>query len=71
MSKLLTPPTPDWQNPLVLQRNRQPAHASLLPYLDEASALTAERGATPFFTLLNGALAVPLPERPPRGSRRL
>ena len=55
MSKLLSPPTPDWQNPLVLQRNRQPAHASLLPYLDEASALTGERGATPFFSLLNGA----------------
>ena len=55
MSKLLSPPTPDWQNPLVLQRNRQPAHASLVPYLDEASALTGERGATPFFSLLNGA----------------
>jgi beta-galactosidase/beta-glucuronidase len=54
VSKILTLPTPDWQNPLVLQRNRQPAHASLLPYPDEASALTGERGATPFFLLLNG-----------------
>ena len=54
MSKVLTPSTPDWQNPLVLQRNRQPAHASLLPYPDEASALSGERGATPFFQLLNG-----------------
>ena len=54
MPKILTPQTPDWQNPLVTQRNRQPAHASLLPYPDEASALTGERGATPFFQLLNG-----------------
>jgi len=54
VSKLLTPPTPDWQNPLVLQRNRQPAHASLLPYTTEADALSGERGATPYFLLLNG-----------------
>jgi beta-galactosidase/beta-glucuronidase len=54
VTKLLTPPTPDWQNPLVLQQNRQPAHASRLPYPDEASALSMERGATPFFLLLNG-----------------
>jgi beta-galactosidase/beta-glucuronidase len=55
VSKILTPPTPDWQNPLVLQRKRLPAHASLLPYPDEASALSGERGATPYFLLLNGS----------------
>lgn len=54
MSKLLTPPTPDWQNPHLLQRNRLLPHASLLPYPDEASALTGERGASSFFRLLNG-----------------
>ena len=70
MSKLLTPPTPDWQNPLVLQHNRQPAHANLLPYPDDASALTAERGATPFFALLNGAWKfayLPAPHEAPAG----
>ena len=54
MSKQLTPPTPDWQNPLILQRNRLAPHASLLPYADEASALSGERGLSPYFLLLNG-----------------
>ena len=45
---------PDWQNPAVLARQREPAHASLLPYADAASALTGERSASPYFKLLNG-----------------
>ena len=45
---------PDWENPAVLSRQREPVHASLLPYLDAESALTGERGASPFFKLLNG-----------------
>ncbi|NLA59074.1 MAG: beta-galactosidase subunit alpha, partial [Firmicutes bacterium] len=44
----------DWENPRVLHRNRLPAHALLLPYPDEASALTGERGNSPWFRLLNG-----------------
>ena len=70
MTKILTPQTPDWQNPSVTQRNRQPAHASLLPYTDEASALTGERGATPFFQLLNGRwqfLYLAAPHQAPAG----
>jgi beta-galactosidase/beta-glucuronidase len=47
-------PQPDWQNPAVLAWQRQPAHASLLPYADAASALTGERSASPYFKLLNG-----------------
>ena len=47
-------PLPDWQNPAVLGRQRQPAHASLLPYADSASALSGERSASPYFKLLNG-----------------
>ena len=52
---------PDWENPQLLQRNRQPAHATLLPFADEESALAAARGdstgdraASPFFRLLSG-----------------
>ncbi len=44
----------DWENPHVLQRNREPARATLLPYADEASALAGERGASPFFLMLSG-----------------
>ncbi|NLY52646.1 MAG: DUF4981 domain-containing protein [Firmicutes bacterium] len=47
-------PVFDWENPQVLHRNRLPAHALLLPYPDEASALTGERGNSPWFRLLNG-----------------
>ena len=44
----------DWQNPAILSRNREPSHASLLPYHDATSALSGERGASPYFRLLNG-----------------
>jgi beta-galactosidase/beta-glucuronidase len=45
---------PDWQNPAVLGRQREPAHASVLPFADAASALTGERSASSYFKLLNG-----------------
>ncbi|HEY9077756.1 MAG TPA: glycoside hydrolase family 2 TIM barrel-domain containing protein [Anaerolineaceae bacterium] len=45
---------PDWQNPAVLAKNREPARASLLPYADVPSAMTEERSASPFFKSLNG-----------------
>lgn len=48
-------PTPhDWENPLLLHRNRQPARATSIPYTDAETALAGERGASPFFRLLNG-----------------
>ncbi len=54
-TKLLYDGSPqDWENPQVLHRNRQAAHASLLPYPDAETALAGERGASPFFKLLNG-----------------
>jgi beta-galactosidase/beta-glucuronidase len=48
---------PDWENVQVLARNREPAHATLLPYADLASAVTGERGASSRFALLNGQWA--------------
>jgi len=45
---------PDWQNHHLLQRNREPAHATLLPYPDEASARTGERASSQWFKLLSG-----------------
>jgi beta-galactosidase/beta-glucuronidase len=44
----------DWENPQVVGRNKQPAHATLLPYADVAMALAGERNNSPYFKLLNG-----------------
>ena len=44
----------DWENQHVVGRNKEPAHATLLPFADEKSALGWERRASPFFKLLNG-----------------
>jgi len=44
----------DWENPKVFGRNRMPARAHFVPYPDEKSALSGERGNSPWFKLLNG-----------------
>ena len=46
--------TKDWENPQVVGRNKEPAHATLLPYADSATALDADRTSSPYFRLLNG-----------------
>lgn len=47
-------PARDWEDPTILQRNRQPAHATLVPFADEAGALAGERGRSPYVRLLSG-----------------
>lgn len=47
-------PARDWEDPTILHRNRLPAHATLVPFADEASALAGERGLSPFIRLLSG-----------------
>ncbi|MGC9467879.1 MAG: glycoside hydrolase family 2 TIM barrel-domain containing protein, partial [Anaerolineae bacterium] len=44
----------DWENPQVVGRNKEPAHATLLPYQDAESALKADREGSVYFKLLNG-----------------
>lgn len=45
----------EWNSdPETFQVNREPAHASLVPYGGAESALSAEREATPYFLSLNG-----------------
>ncbi len=44
----------DWENPQLLQRNRERAHATWLPYADEVTAASNEPGASPYYRLLNG-----------------
>ncbi len=54
MTEAIEPTIPDWENSRVLQRNREPAHATVVPFADAETALTGERGASAFFKLLNG-----------------
>src|SRR5512143_3850210 len=44
----------EWQDPLVIGRNKQPAHATLLPYATVEQALQGTREASPFYRSLNG-----------------
>jgi beta-galactosidase len=44
----------DWQSPAVVERNKEPAHATLMPYADHASALHDQREASPYMHLLDG-----------------
>ncbi len=45
---------PDWQNPQIVGRNKEPAHVPLVPYPDVASALRADRYTSSYLRLLNG-----------------
>jgi beta-galactosidase len=45
---------PDWENPEVFERNREPPHASFIPYDTEEHALAGEREASPYFLSLDG-----------------
>ena len=45
---------PDWENPDVIERNKEPGHSTLLPYPNPASAVKGTREASPFHQSLNG-----------------
>lgn len=47
-------PAPDWENPAVVGRNKEPAHATYTPYPDVAWALANDRANSPFVRSLNG-----------------
>ena len=44
----------DWENPQVFERNKQPAHASLMPFDDAASAQGGDWETSPNHMSLNG-----------------
>lgn len=46
--------TPEWQNPRIVERNRESGHALLIPFSDETTALNRDREASPWFSSLNG-----------------
>lgn len=44
----------DWENPEVVERNREPAHCTQLPYADVVTALAGEFERSPYYKSLNG-----------------
>ncbi len=46
--------TPDWENPEVIQINREPPHSTLIPYPDVKSAKRRVAGASAYYLTLNG-----------------
>ncbi|MGB7294709.1 MAG: glycoside hydrolase family 2 TIM barrel-domain containing protein [Candidatus Aminicenantales bacterium] len=48
------PQPDDWENPLVISRNTEPPHATLVPYSSAEKASACERFASEFMHLLNG-----------------
>ncbi len=54
----------DWENPILQGRNREPAHATLMPYPDEISALRGIRFDSSFCQSLNGDWSFQLAPNP-------
>jgi beta-galactosidase len=48
------PATPDWENPRVFEINREPSHATFVPYPDERAATRGETPISPFVQSLDG-----------------
>jgi beta-galactosidase len=60
----------DWENPLVVGRNKRPGHVPLGAYPNIETALTCDRTASPYVQSLNGQWAfhlAPSPGRVPDG----
>jgi beta-galactosidase len=47
-------PTHDWENPAVTERNKEPPHATYIPYPDVAAALEDDRANSPYVRSLSG-----------------
>ncbi len=45
---------PDWENPEMIGRNKEAAHATMLPYQDADSAIRMDREGSDFYQSLNG-----------------
>ena len=45
---------PDWENPQIVGRSKEPGHCTLVPYSDIDAALKCERQASEFYKSLNG-----------------
>ncbi|MEM2886429.1 MAG: hypothetical protein QXF24_10135, partial [Thermoproteota archaeon] len=45
---------PDWENPKVVGRNKEPAHVRLIPYADVETAISGDPSRSPWYLSLNG-----------------
>jgi beta-galactosidase/beta-glucuronidase len=54
----------DWEDPQVVGRNKEPGHATLVPYADETSALAGEPAASPFYLSMDGKWRFHLADSP-------
>jgi beta-galactosidase len=45
---------PDWENPQMIGRNKEPARATSLPYATSSQAIEGTREASPYYQCLNG-----------------
>jgi len=64
------PQSPDWENPAVLGRHKEPPHATLVPFSGEAGALAGRGTDSPWVLSLDGAWKFhwsPRPEARPKG----
>jgi len=52
--KLFEAGIPDWENPEMIGRGKEPGHCTLMPYPGIARALEGTREASPYYKLLNG-----------------
>jgi len=69
-SEVLRQRVPDWENPEVIGRNKEPAHCTLIPYATVGQARIDTRDASPYFLSLNGPWKfnwVKSPDERPRG----
>jgi beta-galactosidase len=63
-------PTPDWEDPSIVGRNKEAPHATLMPFPDKESAVRGDRSASPWQRSLNGPWKFywsPTPEGRPAG----
>ena len=60
----------DWQDPRIVEKNKEPGHVERIPYPDATSALAADRASSPWCRILNGTWRfhlAPVPEQAPDG----
>ncbi|MBS7654491.1 DUF4981 domain-containing protein [Candidatus Bathyarchaeota archaeon] len=55
---------PEWENPRVTGKNKEPAHTTLTPYPDEKMALECVKDKSPWLLTLNGEWKFKLYENP-------
>ncbi|MCE5250831.1 DUF4981 domain-containing protein [bacterium] len=64
---------PEWEDPEMIGRNKEPGHVTLVPFHNVQSALAGDRATTPWMRSLNGVWKfnwVPTPEQRPQGFQR-